>query len=522
MATKRTSTKPMALRQRAEDRLRSRPATAGGLKSEAETQRLVHELQVHQVELEMQNEELREARQRVEESRDHYAAFYDFAPVGYVTFDLEGIIREINLTAADMLGVPRARLVGRPFHPFVAEEDLACFLTHLRQRADTEERVGTEFNLVRKGGASLPIVMQSVPACGGEKHGHHCRATLTDLTARKLAEETLRSESAFTDAVLETSGALIVVLDDADRVLRFNRACERLSGYSSKEMEGQAIWMLLPPEESAAVRGVIAELRTAHLPNQYVNHWLTKTGERRLISWANTAITSADGKVSAIIATGIDITERRRLEAEVLEIADREQTRIGMDLHDGLGQQLTGINILCHSLRHDLAAHPKLDKQAEMLADLLSDAIRWTRTLSHVLAPLQLGDTGLLHALEELARTSRIAGEIECHVRRATQIKIADTAVSGQLYRVAQEAVNNALKHGEPDRIEIELSRRRGTVRLRISDNGKGLPKSRKPHDGMGLAVMKYRANLIGGTLLVESKPRQGVTVECIVPLRKP
>ena len=521
MRSKPSTAKAAALRQRAEKRLRSRRPAIGGAQSEMETRRLVHELEVHQIELEMQNEELRGAQQRLEESRDHYAAFYDFAPVGYVTFDAGGIIREINLTAADMLGVPRARLSGQPFHPFVAEEDLAHFLRHLRKRANAEERVGTEFSLVRKGRAALPVVMQSVPACGAEKHGHHCRATLTDLSARQQADETLRGERDFIDAVLEASGGLILVLDEAGRVLRFNRACEQLSGYSSEEMVGQAVWILLPPEEAAGVRGVFEELRIAHHPNRYENHWLTKTGERRLIAWANTVLTTAEGKVSAIIATGIDLTERRRLEAEVLEIMDREQQRIGLDLHDGLGQQLTAIGLRCHALRLDLAPHPHWEQEAATLSGLLSDAIRQTRALSHGLVPLQLGAIGLKCALDELARTTSIVGKVECRLQCATGMELADSAVSGQLYRIAQEAVTNALKHGAPDRIEIKFSRRNGTVRLRISDNGKGFPTPRKPHGGMGLGVMKYRADLVGGTLLVASKPGQGVTVDCTVPLQK-
>ncbi len=525
MATTRSSAKPTAkptaLRQRAETRLRSQKSAVRGAKSDVETRRLVHELQVHQIELELQNEELREAQQRLEESRDHYAAFYDFAPVGYVTFDAKGIIREINLTAADMLGAPRARLIGRPFHPFVAAEDLAHFLCHLRPCANPEERSSTEFSLVRKGCAALPIVMQSVPACGAEKQGHHCRATLTDLSARRLAEETLRKGRDFTDAVLETSGGLILVLDDTGRVLRFNRACEQLSGYSSEEIVGQVVWMLLPPEESAAVRGVFEELRTAHHPNQYANHWLTKTGERRLISWANTVLTTTDGKVGAIICTGIDLTDRRRLESEVLNIMDHEQRRLGLELHDGLGQQLTGISLMCYNLRQDLSMHPELVATATALGDLLIDAIRQTRALSHGLAPLRLEVSGLAQALEELARTTSEAGHLECRVHCPARLQIPDPAVAGQLFRIAQEAVNNALKHGAPKTITLKLSRRRDFVRLQISDDGKGFPKHRTEQDGMGLDVMKYRANLIGGTLVVESKPGQGVTVDCTVPLQK-
>lgn len=161
-----------------------------------EHEQLMHELQVHQIELETQNQALREAQRLVEESRDRYADLYDFAPVGYVTFDGKGIIREINLTAAGMLGVERARLVGMPFHLHVKKEDLAQFRPHLSKHPNPEERIVTEQRLVRKARGDLTVVIESVPDGAGKGKEHTRRAVIIDVTERRKTEETLREETA--------------------------------------------------------------------------------------------------------------------------------------------------------------------------------------------------------------------------------------------------------------------------------------------------------------------------------------
>ena len=214
-----------------------------------------------------------------------------------------------------------------------------------------------------------------------------------------------------------------------------------------------------------------------------------------------------------------DISERRRLESAVLEISEHLQRRIGQDLHDDLGQQLTGVGLMFGALRRQLiTVNPKLEKDLATIDDLLSDSVRSTRDLSHGLAPVQFGVHGLANALKRLAETTSEAGKVECHFHCPKEVLISDAAVSGHLYRIAQEAVNNALKHGKPGKIEIELSCRNGTVRLRVSDNGKGLIKTRRRDAGIGLDVMNYRANVLGGTLAIDSKPGKGVTVDCTVP----
>ena len=157
-----------------------------------ELTRALHELEVHQVELEMQNRELVESHQLVEESRSRYADLYDFAPVGYVSLDRQGRIHEINLTCAEMLGGERSQLVGRLFSSYVTASDRARFLQHLVDCERSSDRVFSEIKLMPKTGGSLEVELLSVPVQGSEGNTAHCRTAITDITERKRAREALR------------------------------------------------------------------------------------------------------------------------------------------------------------------------------------------------------------------------------------------------------------------------------------------------------------------------------------------
>ncbi len=136
----------------------------------------------------------------------------------------------------------------------------------------------------------------------------------SDVTELRDAERALTAERDFSDAVVETSGALVVVLDREARIVRFNRACEEATGYAFAEVRGRPFWFLLPPDEAEGVRRVFDRLLARDFPNEHENHWVGRTGERRLVAWSNTALTGEGGEVEHVVATGIDVTERRRAE----------------------------------------------------------------------------------------------------------------------------------------------------------------------------------------------------------------
>src|SRR5277367_6873080 len=165
-----------------------------------------------------------------------------------------------------------------------------------------------------------------------------------DITELKRTEEALQAERNVASAILHTVGALVVVLDPQGRFVRFNRACEEVSGYSFENVKQKYFWDLsVVPEEVERFKVIVEQLREENSSKDYETSWETRDGSRRLIAWSGTILPGEDGTPAYIIATGIDVTERKRLEKAILEISAEEQRRIGQDLHDGLGQHLTGI-----------------------------------------------------------------------------------------------------------------------------------------------------------------------------------
>jgi PAS domain S-box-containing protein len=243
---------------------------------------------------------------------------------------------------------------------------------------------------------------------------------------------------------------------------------------------------------------------------------LHKDGAYRWILLRGFLERDAQGRPERFTGADTDVTERKQLEKEILRISDREQWRIGQELHDGLGQQLTAIELMCQSLREDLKnEQPDLAPQAERIGQFLRDAIGQTRSLAHGLTPFMLDAEGLRSALAELVQRTASIGRVKCRFVCLTPVLPTDAEAAGHLFRIAQEAVNNALKHADATEITVTLSSEEGAVTLRIEDDGKGLPKTRRRKDGIGLLVMRHRANTIGAELTLNSKPGSGVTVLC-------
>lgn len=210
---------------------------------------------------------------------------------------------------------------------------------------------------------------------------------------------------------------------------------------------------------------------------------------------------------------------RQRLEKEILEISEREQQRIGQDLHDDLGQQLAGIWCLSRVLEGSLTAkkYPEAADAAK-ITGLLRDALALTRTLARGLHPVALDSGGLIVALDELRRRTSEMFRVNCRCKAPPTLNV-DNAFATHLYRIAQEAVTNAVKHGGAHDIEIELSSNSHNTILSVRDNGVGMPAAALEGRGMGLRIMSYRAGMIGGTLTVESHHNGGGTlVVCTIP----
>jgi len=220
--------------------------------------------------------------------------------------------------------------------------------------------------------------------------------------------------------------------------------------------------------------------------------------------------------VSALKAQYELMERSARLEREIIRISEREQQRIGQDLHDGLCQYLAAISCAASSLRNDLQKHSAVEAEsAAEIAELLKQGVTQTRNLSRGLFPVQTDEAGLGSALDELAASTRRLLNIECEFESVKQVPIYDNEAATHLYRITQEALNNATRHGLATKVKIAIAEDGGIVTLSIGDNGKGISAGNEKGDGMGLKIMDYRARLIGGDLKVGNQEGGGAMVTC-------
>ncbi len=337
-----------------------------------------------------------------------------------------------------------------------------------------------------------------------------------DISDVKRTEEALQEERNFVSTVLDTVGTLVMVVDPYGRIVRFNRACEEATGRLLRDVRGAYAGDLFAElDVRSAFASRLEQLRGGAWPGEFESRFGTKARGSHLISWSGTVLRDGRGNVRHFIFTGVDITESKRLEKAILEISAREQQRIGQDLHDGLGQHLTGIAFMSKVLEQKLADQsPREAADAAKIVKLVNEAIHKARELSRGLLPVVSDEGGLMSALEQLAAEVEDLFGISCRFECDQPVLIHDNDAAMHLYHIAQEAVNNAIKHGRARHIVISLVETDDAGALGIHDDGSGLHEEHGS-SGMGLRIMKYRAKVIGGALEIRRSRAGGVEVTC-------
>lgn len=242
-------------------------------------------------------------------------------------------------------------------------------------------------------------------------------------------------------------------------------------------------------------------------------------GEIRWVHDVATPIHDESGNVRRILGVAEDITERRALEREIAAAATREQQRLSRDLHDSIGQELTGLTMM--AVRHARTLEQIAPAEAEIaheMVDGLKRTLQQVRRVSRGLAPVDIEAGGLVVALAQLAEQTSFAATSDCTFRCDAPVRVNDPGVATHLYQIAREAVANAVRHADAERITMTLAPVDGSVELAIEDNGRGDSRMLEPADsGMGLKIMRYRADLIGGKLSIRSSAQQGTRIVCRV-----
>jgi PAS domain S-box-containing protein len=454
-------------------------------------------------------------RFRAELERSQLAAIVDSTEDAIVSSSLNGIVTTWNACAERMFGYTASEMVGHDSAVLVPRnrmEEVRQIQASIRRG----DRLA-HFNTIRvaKDGRHIPVSATISPVKEADGTIASISAIMRDVTAHQKFEEALRqSESALADFFAEAPLGLLWVNADG-RILRVNREQGKMLGRGGGALLGRNIGEFHVDPHVA--RSALDQLMQRETLRNFRAQLCHKDGTARDVLIDANALWEQDRLVHSRWFVR-DITVRRRLERELLEISERERQRIGHDLHDGLGQQLHGLSYLAALLEKGLQEDrsPRCT-EARKLNKFFNEALEITRSLAHGLQSVKPVPDGLMLALRELAQRTRGIYGLECRFECRAPVLIQRHSAATHLYRIAQEAVNNAMKHGKPTRIRVQLAATPQRVVLCIADNGVGISQKPIYSKGMGLHIMQYRTDAINGSLVVRRHPRGGTEVICTV-----
>jgi PAS domain S-box-containing protein len=350
------------------------------------------------------------------------------------------------------------------------------------------------------------------------------RRVLDEQERLRLSEFRCRQSEAVLRAVTENTPDWLFLLDEALRVQFMNRPF----GQNRPELAvGCDFLDFVPREFRASLEETYRQALATGIPARLELHEAGPEGRDGHFEYRIMPVVESSAARSLTVAV-TDVTERKRaederkrLEREIIEIANREQQRIGSDLHDGLGQDLTGIALMLKSVVAQLrkegsAAH----REVEEVIGLVNNAIESTRTLARGLSPVGSGRDNLAAAIQTLAaRVSKRCGvQVDCQLNLEEPSGLSETAAA-HVYRIVQEAVTNALRHSGATKIAVRVKTADGEMHLQVDDNGRGFQMPPDGPGGLGLEIMRYRAQMLGGDLVIESTGSHGASLRCSCPL---
>jgi PAS domain S-box-containing protein len=362
------------------------------------------------------------------------------------------------------------------------------------------------------------------PSNMSERNASTKAGLFEELAALRREVETLEASSARAEQVEGEYALFFTQSLDLLCIAGFDGYFKRLNpvwttslGWTLDELQTKPFLDFVHPDDRAATLAEVDRLADGAESLRFENRYRHRDGSYRWLRWSARSVSVRQ----EIYATARDVTQQKRLEREILEVVDREKERLGRELHDGLCQTLAGIAALSSTLSKTLAANSEFVASAAAadINELLNEAIGEARDLARGLGPVGLGRTGFDAALEALALNVQHRFRISCTLECDRPVLRPGREVEAHLFRIAQEAVNNAVTHGRAKRIDIGLSAKDGAGLLSVRDDGVGLPEESRHAEGIGLHTMAYRARLIGGSLDVRRRSPRGTAVTCSFPL---
>ena len=452
---------------------------------------------------------------------EEFQQLLEFLPDAKVLIGPDGRIVAVNEQAARLFGYSKEELLHQPIETLIPRRFLDA---HRRNRSDYMHNphkrpmgIGLDLHARRKDNSEFPVEISLGPIPTTD--GTYVISTIRDISERKRVERRFQR-------LLELAPDALVTVDQAGRITFVNSQAEGMFGYKKEELLGQTIEVLVPHRfRHMHVGQREGYMKDPHLRPMGVGLELFargKNGNEFPVEISLGPMETDEG--TFVMAVIRDVSERKRIESalrkaqaerELLEVSEKTQQKIGQDLHDDLGQHLTAVTYVAQLLQKKLSAK-KLSgaKEAAEILKLTSEAINQVRGLARGLYPVELKANGLLPALLELADGTGKKYGLSCVVQSDSSNHVWPDEVAIQLYRIAQEAVNNAVKHAKPKRVVLQLGKTDEKSFLSVRDDGAGMPKTAHGK-GMGLHIMKYRADMIGASLEVGPNGTGGTAVTC-------
>lgn len=439
-----------------------------------------------------------------------------------ITTDLNGYITYWSAASERIFGYSREEILNcslETIYPSASEAQFNSDLTTLREG----NPVNGQWKSYTKEGNIIWIDVHAIPFMDHKGNPNGIIVSAYDIQDLKKLKNELERNKAQAEAIFETTVDGIITMEEDGSILSFNPAASQIFGYEEKEIRGQNIKILM----SESFHKVHERFMNAYQENgeqQLTGYNKELMGKQKDGSRfpMELSISKVQWKSSCIFTVVVhDISERRRLETEILRISEKERRSLGQDLHDGLGQMLTGIGLISQHLAQKLAAvNQEASAEVMEIANLVKEADEYAKALAHGLVPEDIEEDGLQSALNRLSKQAEKFFKVNCSFHSECDIKIDNSMNALHLYRIAQEAISNAVKHGKAANIQIDLIAQKDVLNLFIIDDGIGFSKSKgsSNENGMGIHIMKYRSNIMSGHLEIVRTENHQTKVICSIP----
>jgi PAS domain S-box-containing protein len=535
---------------------------------------LLHELEVHQIELEMQNEELRESQHHLEEVKDQYTDLFDFAPIGYLVLDKKGVILNINLTACDLLGVERAVIKGKPLSAFMRSGESQILFLKLQEAFKTGILDVFEIEMKHKNQAFFTASLQGTITTNNNKDESLCRISFQDVTTVKEAKsilfkhKVLQKEKEIIKQYLDMAPIVFILLDTNNRVQMINQKGCHLLGSSIENIIGKNWFDNFITDLN---NNPIETINQNHnkeivlIPSNFESKLRSSIGETYIVSWTNVTLIDKQGKFSGTLMAGEDITERKKTEIrkeqytqDLEEIVEQRTKKLTEALHNEkmVNEMKTAfVSMASHEFRtpltsvmssailikkyNDLKEYDKESRHIEriksavkQLTDILEDFLSMDKlergivTITEDTFDLNTFIKEILEEIEWLLKEKQVI-EFEF---TGNPIVVLDKKI---VHNIFLNLITNAIKYSDKN-ILLSIKVIKEFVFISIDDKGIGIPEEEQKYlfnkffraknasdfqgTGLGLSIVKHYVNLLGGEIIFQSKLNEGTKFQISLP----